>query len=136
MKDKEREEFYKTPAVPSEIKALIEQRKREEIEKLEKADEAGRNLGINYDPPKINRDALKKITGGEDDGGITGPIDNTKPDTDAPPVIQRNNDSDPKPAVKPAAEPPAKKPEPPAEKPKPEGAKKKGKKGDDKSDDN
>lgn len=129
MKDKPREEFYKTPSIPSDIKALIEQRKREEIEKLEKADEAGRNLGINYNPPKINRDALKKITGGEDAGGITSPVDNTKSD-DAPPVIQRNNDPEPKPATKPVVETPSKKPDTPAEKPKPEGAKKKGKKGD------
>ena len=36
--------------MPSEIKALIEQRKREELEKLEKAEEAGRKLGISFNP--------------------------------------------------------------------------------------
>ena len=44
MKDKPKEQFFKTPPIPSDIKSLAEQRKREEQEKLEKADEIGRRL--------------------------------------------------------------------------------------------
>ena len=48
MKDKPRETFPKAPPIPADIKALIERNKREEQEKLEKADEAGRTTGTTF----------------------------------------------------------------------------------------
>ena len=48
MKDKKRVTFPKVPDEPAEIKSLIEQRKREQLEKLEKADANARRLGIKY----------------------------------------------------------------------------------------
>jgi penicillin-binding protein 1A len=132
MKDKPKEKFYETPPIPADIKALIAQRKREEIEKLEKAAEAGRSLGVSYTPARINRNP-ESVTGGED-SIITAPV-NSKPDNDAPPPLQRTNptsDDKPKPTVtKPAADPPVRKPDTPVEKTKPEAPKKQGKKGGD-----
>lgn len=48
MKDKKRVTFPKVPDEPAEIKSLIAQRKREQLEKLEKADANARKLGIKY----------------------------------------------------------------------------------------
>ncbi|REJ77340.1 MAG: PBP1A family penicillin-binding protein [Acidobacteria bacterium] len=44
MKDKKREAFPKAPGIPTEIKALIAQRKRESLERLERETAAGKNL--------------------------------------------------------------------------------------------
>jgi hypothetical protein len=131
MKDKPKEKFYETPPIPADVKALIEQRKREEIEKLEKAEEAGRSLGVNYTPTKINRD-VKEVIGGEDTG-LTLPVTTTPDNETPPPIPPRSNSTEDKtkPPVTKPADNPAKKPETPAEKPKPEAPKKKGKKGDD-----
>ncbi len=49
MKDKKQIKFPEPPNVPSEIKSLVEQRKREQLEKLEKADAEAQKLGIKYD---------------------------------------------------------------------------------------
>jgi len=137
MKDKKRESFLKPPPMPSEIKALAEQRKREELEKLEKAEMEGRKLGIAFNPgPKPRRaiGASSSITDGEtvtDSTGSTGLTDTIKPDENINPVIPPPPGVEPpkpKPAT-PAA--PIKKVEQPAEKPKAEGEKRKGKKGED-----
>ncbi len=131
MKDKERDTFYKTPPMTSDIKALAEQRRREELEKLEKADEAGKTLGISFNTgTKPRRNVGKTIV---NDGDAT--IDSTLPTTSTDVSTPDNN---PKPNVVPQNEipkpppPPApvKKPEPLPEKPKTEGTKPKGKKGD------
>lgn len=45
MKGKKRVSFEKPPKIPAEIKSLVDQRKREQLEKLEKADAAGKKLG-------------------------------------------------------------------------------------------
>jgi penicillin-binding protein 1A len=135
MKGKEKETFYKTPPMTSDIKALAEQRKREEMEKLEKAEEAGRTLGISFNPgPKTRRSVGKTIT---TDGDLplepTLPLTTTdvsKPDDDPKPNPVPQNDV-PKPPP-PAA--PVKKAEPQPEKPKAEGVKPKGKKGNDDND--
>lgn len=134
MKDKERETFYKTPPMTADIKALAEQRKRDEIEKLERDAEAGRNLGVNYNPPKISKESLK-MDADNAGKGLVNPTDNA-PDNEAPPpVVPRgtNPDDKTKPVTKPVTEnPPVKKPDAaPADKPKPELPKKKSKKGDD-----
>ncbi|MGI8788748.1 MAG: PBP1A family penicillin-binding protein [Pyrinomonadaceae bacterium] len=124
MKDKPKDKFYETPPMPSEIKALAEQRKREELEKLEKADEEGRTSGASYSTVKPRKDSDSTIT----------PTDNpTAPDSSG-----ENKTVDIKPAATPHEEPPkpiivptpAKKTEPPPEKPKSEGTKRKGKKGE------
>jgi penicillin-binding protein 1A len=128
MKDKEKERFYETPSIPSDIKSLIEQRKREEQEKLEKADEAGRTLGVSFNTGTRTRSKTPNslITGGEPTT-LTAPTDTTetsKPvETVKPPV----SDEPPKPVT---TITPARRPEPPTEKPNVEGAKRKGKKGD------
>jgi len=131
MKGKEKEKFFKTPPIPSDIKSLAEQRKREEQEKLEKADEAGRTLGVTFNsgPRTRGKASSSSITGGEDTVTIPAPTVSTdstetsKPvETVKPPPIK---DDPPKPA---APVNPPRKPDPPPEKP--EGAKRKGKKGD------
>lgn len=140
MKDKPKDKFPDVPPVPSEIKALAEQRKREEQEKLEKAELEGAKLGISYSASssggggkgKSNGKSQSQSSGG---GDVTteastpiDPTDTAKP-ADAAPVSKP--DDAPKPPVKPpVANTPVKKPEAPAEKPA-EGAKRKGKKGDD-----
>jgi penicillin-binding protein 1A len=54
MKDKPSDSFSEPPPMPAEIKRLNEIRKREEVEKLEKADEAGRRLGVSFNPGRRN----------------------------------------------------------------------------------
>jgi penicillin-binding protein 1A len=134
MKDKPKDKFPEPPPVPSEIKALAEQRKREEQEKLEKAEMEGAKLGafINNNP-KIRRSGKTTTSDSEAGGDVTTTIDPTEATkTDTPPTVKP--DDAPKPTVKPATPPPAappvKKADPPAEKPQSEGAKRKGKKGE------
>lgn len=130
MKDKPRESFYDTPPMPSEMKELVEQRKREELEKLEKADDEGRKIG--YIPTGQRRSKTGDPEGGDANNVIiTNPNTPTNSGDDEPPPTLNTN--------KPKGENPTPKPTPkPAETPKkvepqktPEGAKKKGKKGDD-----
>jgi penicillin-binding protein 1A len=145
MKDKPKERFYETPPMTADIKALNEQRMRDEQEKLEKDAEAGMNLGIDYNPPRIYRSPAKtragnsggsSDNGGNNSPGITNPAYNTNPDNEIPPVItphSNGSENPPKPQPKPPVENTPKKPDtPPAgtEKPKTETPKKKGKKGD------
>lgn len=128
MKGKPIEKFSEAPPMPSDIKALAEQRKRDEIEKLEKAEEAGRKLGINFNTsPKVNKG------GGENDPVTTDVNNTTTPtttNTDTTPTTPTKPVDEPKPVVRPQVEA-TKKPEPQKEERKPEGAKKKGKKGGD-----
>lgn len=126
MKDKPRDSFYDTPPMPAEIKNMAEQRKREELEKLEKADAEGRSLGVSFNTGK------KTKTGDDaevtNSGGVVNP-NTTTTDDEPPPQINNNRPrvtETPKPTPKPAETP--KKIEPQKT---PEGSKKKGKKGDD-----
>ena len=50
MKDKPRDSFPGPPPMPSDIKALAERNKREELEKLADADLAGKKTGIVFTP--------------------------------------------------------------------------------------
>ena len=134
MKGKPKDNFYKTPDMPSDIKSLVEQRKREELEKLEKADEEGRKLGVSFNTDTAKRRKNSKsdeITGGDTPTDAALPTDSTdtpKPDTSNPPPKVTPREENPKPVT---TLPPVKKPEPPVvEKPKSEGTKRKGKKGD------
>jgi penicillin-binding protein 1A len=135
MKDKQRESFSKPPPMPADIKELSEARKREEVEKLEKADAAGKSLGISFNTGTRRRSSASSggtssaptNTGGgivptkTDDGG-TPPSLPTNPggETTKPPVTSKTPDT-------------PKKPDTPTvkETPKPDQPKKKGKKGDD-----
>ena len=140
MKDKPKEKFPEAPPVPADIKALVEQRKREEMEKLEKAEEAGRKLGISFNPgPRYNKSGnLTTPETSTEPGGLIVTPDET-PDNSPPPTPGQNNqrrDDDSSRPTRPAAteQPPAaaRRPEQPAaDKPKSEQPKKKGKKGDD-----
>ncbi len=129
MKGKPKEQFFKTPPIPSDIKSLAEQRKREEQEKLENADETGRNLGVSFNTGSKTRSksADSLITGGEDSvatpteptaGDATKPVESAKPPVkDDPPKPAAINPSRPKPDSQPST-------------PASEGTKRKGKKGD------
>ncbi|CAN5459970.1 PBP1A family penicillin-binding protein [soil metagenome] len=133
MKGKEKESFYKAPEMPSDIKSLVEQRKREEQEKLEKADEEARKLGVSFNTGTKTRKSSKIV---ETDGETAPDSAISTDETDA-----GKSDNNPTPNAAPRDEPPpiskpvtsttpAKNPEPPTEKPKDEGSKRKGKKGD------
>ncbi|MEP6850896.1 MAG: PBP1A family penicillin-binding protein, partial [Acidobacteriota bacterium] len=117
MKGKPRETFPGPPPVPSDIKALIARSKREELEALDEADQAGKKTGVTFDSgPKPTPDPAF-VTGDQGNGTDTTKTDNNKP----------SGEDEPK--IKPAATPAPKKPDnPPAEKP--EGTKRKGRKGD------
>jgi len=140
MKDKPKETFPDVPPVPSEIKALAEQRKREEQEKLEKAAQEGENLGsvVNYSSSsrtvhRTSRAATSSGGGGSGAGAdITTTIDPTDTPTIAPPPpLTKPSEDAPKSPVKPAAaSTPVKKAEAPPEKPAGEALKHKGKKGE------
>ncbi|MBA2606728.1 MAG: PBP1A family penicillin-binding protein [Acidobacteria bacterium] len=141
MKDKVRESFPKAPAMPSDIKALAEQRKREELEKLEKAEQEGKKIIVTYNPvatkPSSKRRSDESSGEGDEvstDSTITTPTDTTTPETNpVPGVTPRTSDDLPKPNPKPPVPvPPVKKPDvPAADKPKSEAPKRKGKKGED-----
>ena len=57
MKGKPIERFEEPPPIPADVKALIARNKREELEKLEEAELAGRKTGVTFDPgPKPSPD--------------------------------------------------------------------------------
>lgn len=131
MKDKPKDQFFKTPPIPSDIKSLAEQRKREEQEKLEKADENGRSLGVTFNTGTRSK-TNSLVTGGEDSvlpptttTTGTDSAETSKPiETAKPPVKEEPTTRKP--------DPPVRKPDLPAERPKaPQGERRKGKKGDD-----
>jgi penicillin-binding protein 1A len=121
MKDKPKESFEKPPPIPSDIKSLIEKNKREELEKLEKADEAGLKTGIVFTPGTKITDPAAAPAG-------DGPVSTSPTSTDTKPDNPGNPGGDPPVQKPPVTKPPEqKKPETPAQ---PEGPKRKGKKGD------
>jgi penicillin-binding protein 1A len=131
MKDKPKDKFYEVPPMTADIKALAEQRKRDELEKLERDAEAGRNLGVNYNPPKLTKELLLKEAENASKG-IVSPTNNIVDDEAPPPLKGTTPVDSTKQVTKPADNPPVKKPETQTpEKPKVEGPKKKSKKGDD-----
>jgi penicillin-binding protein 1A len=130
MKGKKRVNFDSPPKVPSEIKSKVEQRKREQLEKLEKADADALKLGIKFNKkptPKEGEGEEKTITL-EDlkNGNVDGT--NAKPTNNGGTGVTPTTTD--KPNTTPATKPPAT-PKPPATKPTPsQGTKRKGKKGD------
>lgn len=123
MKDKPRESFANVPPIPSEIRTLMERNKREELEKLEKADQAAIKSGA-----ALAADEAKSVTGTVTIESPTG----TTPETGAATGADkpRNDPPTDAPPFKPIIiRPPARDPDPqPVERP--EGRKPKGKKGD------
>ncbi len=120
MKDKPKETFPSPPPIPAEIKTLIERNKREELEKLEKADQAAIKSGATATEENTPAGATKDpaVTSGADAPSDGSDAPKTNPAGDNPPVT--------KPVI---TQPPPRNPEtPPADVP--EGKKRKGKKGD------
>ncbi len=127
MKDKEKDKFPDAPPIPAEIKTKIERNKREEQEKLESADAAGRTTGIPFNTGTKTRtttdDGALTITPTDD---IIAPGDKpTVTDDTAKPANVPKNDDTPKPKV---VNPPKVEPQQPTET-KPQGTQRKGKKG-------
>src|SRR5687768_2532009 len=120
MKDKPKDKFPEPPPMPAEVKRASELRRREEMEKLQEAEVAGRRTGISYTPGvKVDPDAPAT------DGAAT---DATK-SVEIAPAKPADPVPDNKPIViRPPVSQPAPKPDPTPEKP--EGPKRKGKKGD------
>jgi hypothetical protein len=120
MKGKPMEKFDQPPPIPSDIQALIARNKREEQEKLQEAEIAGRKTGVTYTPG----------TKPTPDPNFTVPGGNTDPDMPAqpsggnekPPANPRVVVEDP---VKPVPTPKRIENQPNVE-----GTKRKGKKGD------
>jgi membrane carboxypeptidase/penicillin-binding protein len=120
MKDKPRETFPDAPPMPADVKRQSELRKREELEKLEEADAAGRRTGIVFTPgTKVDPNA--PLPGG-DTTETTKPVDTQPVKTDPDPVPDKPV------VIRPPVSQPAPRTEVPADKP--EGTKRKGKKGD------
>lgn len=133
MKGKKKESFEEAPPIPSDIKSLIERRKREELEKLEKADLDARKTGAIYTPSKrvpTNSDGSNLVTTDAATTDGTTTTTTTTPTTDTKkegnPVNVPKQDNPPKPDNP----PPVKKPDNPPDKPADEGTRRKGKKGD------
>jgi penicillin-binding protein 1A len=120
MKGKKIERFDEPPPMPAEIRALMERNKREELEKLAKAERESIRSGAVVRPPSE--------TGGETTGAT--PADTAEGD----PTKAANPAGEPPPMRPPSQQqqpqtPPKAKPDPPPAD-KPEGSKPKGKKGD------
>ena len=130
MKDKPKDNFEKPPEIPAELKSHIEQRKREEIEKLEKAEIEGEK-GVPI-PTKQIRRSSENSKAPEDGEELTEPADGEEP----PPLPQPNaspktgGENQPKPPVIKPTPATTKKPVVPPEEPENKGTKRKGKKGD------
>lgn len=119
MKGKPRDTFPNAPPMPSDIKNLAERNKREELEKLDEADQKARQTG----GPSTT---VKTVT----DPALLPPDKvgpGTTTTTDGPKTDKPAGTNDGPPARKPDTKPPVTKPDTPE---KPAGEKRKGKKGD------
>jgi penicillin-binding protein 1A len=118
MKDKPKDKFEEPPPIPSDIKSLIERRKREEQEKLEKAEQEARKLGMVYTPSRRTSARSDSATETESEAAAETKVE-IGPATNPPPKSE----------IKPPPPPPIRKPEPQPERQN-EGTKPRGKKGD------
>jgi penicillin-binding protein 1A len=115
LKDKPVEKFPEPPPIPSEIKTLMERNKREELEKLAKAEkESIRSGAVLTKSPSTSDTVTTETTTSPTEEGVKTVTPGDDPPPLRPPVQQPPPRRDPDP--------------PPAEKP--EGSKPKGKKGD------
>ena len=122
MKGKPIEKFPEPPPIPPDIQALIARNKREELEKLQDAEIAGRKITATTDANTKPTPDPGSVNGETPGIGTPGTVD-IKPSGDKP-------SSDNPPTMKPiTAPPPVKKTENPDGE-KQEGTKRKGKKGD------
>ncbi|MDQ3132473.1 MAG: PBP1A family penicillin-binding protein [Acidobacteriota bacterium] len=130
MKGKPIEKFPEPPPMPGEIKSLVEQRKREELEKLEKAEQEGRKIAISTGI-RIPRPGKTSEAEAETSITTTETGDPESPATTGVPKVINPPTGNDVPVSKPVnPPPPVKKPDnPPAENPT-ESKKPKGKKGD------
>jgi membrane peptidoglycan carboxypeptidase len=138
MKDKPHDSFSEPPPMPPEIKRQNELRKREEVEKLEKADAEGRRLGVSFNTGSRRSSggstSYKSSNGSSSSSSKSSGLTNIQTDstTEVPTNNTRNGGDDSGGSgitePKKQTEPTNKKPDapPPSETPK-----KKGKKGDD-----
>jgi penicillin-binding protein 1A len=129
MKDKPRDNFSSPPSMPAEIRALNEQRKREQIEKLERADEIGRRLSLVYG---TNSAHIIPKTGPDESTPTDTNSNSTEKSGETPPAAARPNEEKPESSPSPAPEtaPTPKRSEILNEKPKPAEAPKRNKKGE------
>ena len=121
MKGKPRESFPAIPPMPADIRRQMEINKREELEKLEKAEQAAIKSGAASDANSnisVGAPADPGATSGEPDRVPDAPKANPSEDKNPPPT---------KPAI---TQPPARNPDPPSGAENPEAKKRKGKKGD------
>ncbi|HEY0429045.1 MAG TPA: PBP1A family penicillin-binding protein [Pyrinomonadaceae bacterium] len=130
MKDKPKETFPDPPPVPAEIKTKIERNKREEQEKLEKADEAGRITGVIFNTGTKKSTTPTDSTSTSDPDDIIIPGDKPAVSVDAAKPNNNTPKPDDQPKPKPVSTPnPVKKTENPPTETKPQGTQRKGKKG-------
>ena len=123
MKDKSKESFPEPPPIPAEIKTLIERNKREEMEKLEKANQAAIRSGATSAsslPATVTNPDSPDTATGSDTGSPSG-ADTNKP---------AQNDPPPPPVSRPPVAKPPVRDTDPGDNDKPEGTRRKGKKGD------
>ncbi len=120
MKDKPRETFPSAPPMPSEIRALMERNKREELEKLDNAALAAARSGA-----ASNTNTAVDPTAGPETGTTSSSAPPSGTDFASPRI-----DDPPPPVVKPILPKPQPKDPEPKKDDKPEGTKRKGKKGD------
>ena len=116
MKGKPVERFPEPPPMPSEIKNLMERNKREELEKLAKAEKESIRTGAALAKPEATTETAPA------DAPATETGEGVKPVTPA--------DSGPPPLRPPVQQPPPRRDPDPPPADKPEGSKPKGKKGD------
>jgi len=124
MKDKKRETFEDAPPIPSDIKSLIERKKREEQEKLDIADENGKRTGITFTPTTRRKTPTTTSTTTDTtvtDTGESGNDTPVKPNNNPTTPIQRNDTPKPVPQNTPSKKPDVQE--------KPAGTQRKGKKG-------
>ncbi len=115
MKGKKVERFPEAPPMPAEIKRLMEINKREELEKLAKAEQNSIRSGAVSKPATTTETTTTETTTTE----APSTVNITPSSTDNPPPIKP-----------PVQQPPVRKPDPPPSDRPPEGTKPKGKKGD------
>lgn len=118
MKDKARDTFPGVPPIPSEIRALMERNKREEAEKLARAELAAAKSGASTQP--VTTDTETETQTG------TGSAETLRPGTETRPAVPEP----PPPVVRPLPQPETRRTPETRQPSQPEGTQRKGKKGD------